>query len=93
MNASYGRFAAMIATSTVVMFVLMYSTEYRWSDIWWSQTRTWMALYMGAMMAVIMLGFMLNMYTNRKNNIAIFAGSGGRLCRCPLLRAQSEDRR
>ncbi len=75
MKASYGRFAAMIATSTVVMFILMYSTEYRWSDVWWSQTRTWMALYMGAMMAVIMLGFILNMYKDRRTNLAIFAGS------------------
>ncbi len=75
MKASYGRFAAMIATSTVVMFLLMYSTEYRWSDVWWSQTRTWMALFMGAMMAVIMLGFMLDMYTDKKTNLAIFAGS------------------
>ena len=72
---SYKRFAAMIATSTIVMFGLMYSTSYRLSHVWWSQTRFWMALYMGATMAVIMLAFMLGMYKNRKANIAIFAGS------------------
>ncbi|MGI9179072.1 MAG: DUF305 domain-containing protein [Longimicrobiaceae bacterium] len=72
---SYKRFAAMIATSTVVMFGLMYSTAYRLDHVWWSQTRFWMALFMGAAMAVIMLGFMLGMYSDKKRNAAIFAGS------------------
>ncbi len=34
-----------------------------------------MAVVMGATMAGIMLGFMLNMYNNRKTNISIFVGS------------------
>ena len=72
---SYKRFLAMIATSTVVMFGLMYSTAYRLDQVWWSQTRFWMALYMGATMAVIMLGFMLGMYSDKKKNVTIFAGS------------------
>jgi hypothetical protein len=72
---TYKRFLAMIATSTVVMFVLMYSTAYRWTHVWWSETRFWMALYMGAAMAVIMLGFMLKMYENKKANAAIFGGA------------------
>ena len=72
---TYKRFAAMIATSTVVMFGLMYSTVYRLDHVWWSQTRFWMALYMGATMAVIMPAFMLGMYSNAKVNATIFAGS------------------
>ena len=72
---SYKRFAAMIATSTGVMLGLMFSTAYSVEHIWWSQTRFWMALYMGAAMAVIMLAFMLAMYSNRKINTALFAGS------------------
>lgn len=72
---SYKRFFAMIATSTVVMFILMYSTAYRFDHVWWSQTRFWMALYMGATMAVIMLGFMLSMYADKRKNVAVFAGS------------------
>lgn len=72
---SYTRFAAMIATSTVVMFGLMYSTAYRWEHLWWSQTRLWMALYMGGAMAVIMLAFMRGMYEDRRRNFLIFAGS------------------
>jgi len=71
----YRRFAAMIATSTVVMFVLMYSTALQLDHVWWSQTRFWMALYMGAAMAIVMLAFMLAMYENRRKNAAIFVGS------------------
>ena len=72
---SYGRFAAMIVTSTVVMFGLMYLNTYELDHVTYSETRTYMALLMGAVMAIIMLGFMLSMYTNRTANIAIFAGS------------------
>jgi uncharacterized protein (DUF305 family) len=72
---SYKRFAAMIATSTVVMFGLMYSTTLQLDHVRWSQTRFWMALFMGATMAVIMLAFMLGMYADRRKNVAIFAGS------------------
>lgn len=74
-GTGYGRFAAMIATSTVVMFGLMYLNTYTWSHVEYSQTRTWMALVMGATMAVIMLGFMWSMYKNRTINLAILAGS------------------
>lgn len=71
----YLRFFAMIATSTVVMFGLMYLNSYSLEHIYFSQTRMWMALYMGAIMAIIMLVFMLGMYKNRTANMAIFGGS------------------
>src|SRR3546814_8949704 len=63
----YGRFVAMIATSTVVMFGLMYLNTYALSHVQFSQTRTWMALVMGAVMAVIMLSFMWGMYKNTRS--------------------------
>lgn len=72
---SYARFAAMIATSTVVMFGLMYLNTYELGHVEYSQTRTWMALLMGAAMAAIMLGFMWSMYKNRAANIGILAGA------------------
>ncbi|WP_293414220.1 DUF305 domain-containing protein [Phenylobacterium sp.] len=72
---SYKRFFAMIATSTVVMFGLMYLNTYRLEHVLFSETRVYMAILMGATMAVIMLGFMLGMYKNRAANIAIFAGA------------------
>jgi hypothetical protein len=72
---SYWRFAAMIATSTLVMFGLMYINTYIWDHVVFSETRAWMALLMGAVMTIIMLGFMLNMYKSRVVNTAIFAGA------------------
>jgi hypothetical protein len=75
MGMSYWRFAAMIATSTVVMFGLMYLNTYALDHVFFSQTRAWMAVVMGATMAVIMLLFMLAMYRNRRVNAAILAGS------------------
>jgi hypothetical protein len=68
---SYARFVAMIATSTVAMFALMYLNTYAWDHVRFSETRVYAALYMGATMAIIMLGFMLGMYTSRRANTAI----------------------
>ncbi|MGE0118619.1 MAG: DUF305 domain-containing protein [Dongiaceae bacterium] len=72
---SYGRFGAMIVTSTIAMYGLMYFNTYALSHVWFSQTRAWMALVMGATMAVVMLTFMLGMYRNRRANFAIVVGS------------------
>jgi hypothetical protein len=72
---SYARFAAMIATSTLVMFGLMYLNTWALDHVFYSQTRSWMALLMGSVMAMIMLGFMWSMYGNRKANIAILVAS------------------
>jgi len=75
MHGSYGRFMAMIATSTATMFVLMYSLVFRLEHVWFADTRFLMALYMGAMMTVVMLTFMLGMYRNTTVNAAIFGGA------------------
>ena len=75
MHGSYTRFAAMIAVSTIVMCILMYLNTWEFSHVWYSQTRTWMAIYMGAAMAVIMLAFMLGMYKNKTVNAGIFIGA------------------
>ena len=72
---SYLRFAAMIATSTVVMFGLMYFNTYALDHVTFSQTRTWMALLMGATMAIIMMGFMFSMYEKKAANVAIMAAA------------------
>lgn len=71
----YSRFFAMIVTSTIVMLGLMYLNTWALDHVFFSETRLYMALYMGAVMAIIMLAFMLGMYSNRKANIAIFAGA------------------
>lgn len=75
MHNPYRRFAAMIALSTVVMFGLMYLNTYEVDHIFFSQTRAWMALLMGAVMAMIMLMFMTHMLQNRAVNIGIALGS------------------
>lgn len=72
---SYGRFAAMIVTSTVIMFGLMYLNTYAFDHVSFSQTRSWMALLMGAVMAIVMMGFMWSMYQNARVNAAIIGGS------------------
>lgn len=72
---SYARFAAMIATSTVVMFGLMYLNTYALDHVAFSETRAFMAVLMGAVMAAVMLAFMWAMYPSRRVNLAILAGS------------------
>ena len=74
-DESHGCFAAMIATSTVVMYGLMYLNTYALDHVFFSQTRMWMALYMGAVMAIVMLAFMLGMYASKAINAAIFVGA------------------
>ena len=73
MHGSYARFGLMIATSTAVMFVLMYAMVLQSDHVWFSETRFLGALYMGAAMTLIMLAFMLGMYPDRKKNGIIFA--------------------
>ncbi|WP_425416860.1 DUF305 domain-containing protein [Oricola indica] len=72
---SYIRFGLMILTSTLVMFILMYLNTYAFEHVFFSETRAYMAVLMGATMAFIMLGFMLGMYRNTGLNIAIFIGA------------------
>ncbi|WP_195961446.1 DUF305 domain-containing protein [Enterococcus casseliflavus] len=71
----YGKFLVMIGVSTVIMFSMMYFNVYALDHIFFSQTRLFMALMMGAMMAIIMLLFMWKMYDNKKMNIGILVVS------------------
>ncbi|SFI61217.1 DUF305 domain-containing protein [Caulobacter sp. UNC279MFTsu5.1] len=72
---SYGRLAAMTATSTAIMYGLMYLNTYSLDHVAFSQTRAWMALLMGATMAAIMMLFMGDMYRDKRLNAAILAGA------------------
>ena len=71
--SGYTRFFTMIATSTLIMYGLMYLNTYALDHVFFSQTRAWMALYMGAVMAIVMLLFMWGMYRSRAANMAILA--------------------
>ncbi|GAA3977301.1 DUF305 domain-containing protein [Allohahella marinimesophila] len=77
MSGSYLKFFAMIATSMVVMFCLMYLNSYQIIDhAWFSETRVFMTLIMGGGMIIVMLAFMLGMYRSSKANVAVFCSGG-----------------
>ena len=72
----YLRFGLMIAASTVLMFVLMYTNAYAFDHVRWSEERLYMALLMGAAMALVMFAFMRSMmYKNRTFNIVLVAAA------------------
>ena len=68
----YVKFTLMILTSTIVMFIMMYFNSYQLDLVYFSETRAYMALYMGAVMAIIMLAFMSNMYKKTKINLLVY---------------------
>ena len=70
-GGNYWRFMAMVSTSTVIMFFLMYANSFDMDDVFWSETRFWMMFVMGAMMMVVMLLFMWGMYKDRVKNFII----------------------
>ena len=71
----YARFGLMIATSTVLMYGLMYLNTYSLDHVFFSETRAYMAVLMGAVMAAVMMAFMWGMHENRKVNVGILAAS------------------
>ncbi len=71
MKNNYRTFAAMIATSVVAMYAMTYLNNWALEHVYWSETRAYMVIYMGAVMAVIMLMFMIRMYTNTLLNVVI----------------------
>ena len=58
------------------MYFLMYVNTYEADHIFFSQTRLFMTIIMGASMGIIMLVFMLGMYKNKKLNVGIFVLCG-----------------
>lgn len=72
---NYIRFGLMILTSTIIMYGLMYLNTYELSHVYFSETRVYMAIMMGAVMAIVMMLFMWKMYKNKKLNSIILTGS------------------
>ncbi|MEA5602960.1 DUF305 domain-containing protein [Nostoc sp. UHCC 0252] len=62
LEMGWGRFAAMIATSTFIMFFLMYQLIYSLDHAVFSVNRLVASLVMGCVMTVVMLSFMWSMY-------------------------------
>jgi len=75
MMKNYFKFAGMIITSTIIMFIFKYWSTFKIDHVFFSETRAYMALLMGATMAMIMLVFMRHMLKNSKINIGIIVGS------------------
>jgi hypothetical protein len=73
MGMSWGRFAAMIAVSTFIMFFLMYQLIYSLDHGMFSVNRLLASLVMGCVMAIVMLGFMWSMYGGMAARIAVLA--------------------
>ena len=69
----WGRFAAMILTSTAVMVVLMYQLVYEFDHAYFSVNRLVASLVMGCVMVVIMLGFMWPMYKGTTAKMLVLA--------------------
>ena len=75
-QGNYLRFFAMIGTSMIIMYFLMYLNSYQIVDhARFSETRLFMTTTMGGAMMAVMLSFMMGMYKNRKVNVAIFVGA------------------
>jgi hypothetical protein len=71
MKMGWGRFAAMIATSTAIMFFLMYQLVYEAGHLTFSVNRLLASLIMGSVMTVVMLGYMWSMYEGMGTKIAV----------------------
>lgn len=73
---SWGRFAATIATSTVIMVFLMYQLIYSYDHAVFSVNRLIASLVMGCVMTVVMLSFMWSMYKGTGTKIAVIILAG-----------------
>ncbi|QDZ29364.1 DUF305 domain-containing protein [Noviherbaspirillum sp. UKPF54] len=71
MGMSWGKFAAMIVTSVVIMFFLMYQLIYSLDHATFSMNRLVASLVMGCVMTIVMLSFMWSMYKGNLIKIVV----------------------
>lgn len=71
----YTTYFLMLGCSFIAMYITMYLNTYALDHVYFSLTRFYMSSLGIATMAVIMLAFMLKMYTDKKKNRAIVLGS------------------
>lgn len=77
LSGNYKKFFAMIGVSMILMYFLTYLNSYQILEhAWFSETRLFMTLIMGAVMMVVMLFFMRSMYPDRRVNLGIIIGAG-----------------
>ena len=75
MKMHWSRFWGMIATSTAIMFVLMYQLVYAWGHVMFSMNRLVASLVMACVMAIVMLGFMWSMYEGQRLKVSVLAAA------------------
>ena len=75
MSMSWGKFAAMIGVSTVVMFFLMYQLVYSFDHAMFSMNRLVASLVMGCVMTIVMLAFMWPMYRGTGIKVAVLVAA------------------
>lgn len=71
----YGRFWAMVATSTAIGWAAMYLNTYQLDHVFFSWTRVFMAMIMGGVMTAVMMAFMWKMYPNKRANLAVLGAA------------------
>lgn len=71
MMMSWGRFAGAVATSTVIMFFLMYQLVYSLDHATFSMNRLVASLLMGCVMTVVMAGFMWKMLMGARAKVVV----------------------
>lgn len=67
----WGRFAAMIVTSSIIMFGLMYQLVYSFDHVFFSLNRFVASLVMACVMTAVMLMFMWSMYSGPGTKAAV----------------------
>lgn len=75
MGMGWGRFAAMITVSTVIMFFLMYQLVYSLDHALFSVNRLVSSFVMGCVMTLVMLSFMWPMYNGMRTKIIVLAAA------------------
>ena len=75
MTVSWAKFSAMIGTSVLAMFFLMYQLVYSFDHATFSLNRLVSSLVMGSVMTLIMLGFMWGMLGRVASKVAVLVGA------------------
>ena len=74
-HGSWTTFSAMIATSTFIMFFLMYQLIYTPAHFHFSMSRALGSLVSGCVMTIVMLGFMWKMYGPARTKWMVMAAA------------------
>lgn len=75
MKMGWARLAAMVISSTVIMFFLMYQLVYSIDHATFSINRLVASLVMGCVMTALMLGFMWSMYEGKTTKLVVLLGA------------------